>query len=81
MSSAFHYRAVSDSSWTTIQDPKEGCYDLQADATFAHNKTNFKALLYTTFTCNEDHLHHALIPNETYDGGLSTFRSVRFEPS
>ncbi|MFI6293963.1 hypothetical protein ACIBEJ_20415 [Nonomuraea sp. NPDC050790] len=79
MSSAFHYRAVSDTSWTTIQDPKEGCYDLHSDATLAQNKTNFKALLYTTFSCNEDHLHHALIPNETWDGGLTTIRSVRFE--
>ncbi|GAA0924954.1 hypothetical protein [Nonomuraea longicatena] len=81
MSSAFSYRAASDTSWTTIQDPSEGCYDLQFDATFAQNKTNFKALLYTTYSCNEDHLKKALIPNETWDGGLTTIRSVRFEAS
>jgi hypothetical protein len=81
VSSAFHYRAVSDTSWTTIQEPTERCYDLQSDASFAHNTTNFKALLYTTRSCNEAHLHHALIPNETWDGGLTTIRSVRFEAS
>jgi hypothetical protein len=78
---AFHYRAASDTDWTTITEPAERCYDLQSDASLAHNKTNYKSLLYTTYSCNEDHLHQALIPNERWDGGLTTVKSVRFEPS
>jgi hypothetical protein len=65
-----------------MQNPEsDRCHDLGSDVSIIQNKTNNKALLYKGFGCKENSLHMALVPNQTWDGGLTTVRSVRFEAS
>ncbi|MGA5760692.1 hypothetical protein [Nonomuraea bangladeshensis] len=77
--SVFYYRSADATTWTEIDDPGERCYDLDVNANLAHNKTSYKATLYKTYACNEDHVQTTLIPNEKWDGGLKSAKSVRFE--
>ena len=74
----FSYRGASG-PFHELNDPaSDTCIQLAVDAVSFLNKTDSKALLYSSMHCDEPPLR-GLSPGESADTMLKTARSVRFE--
>lgn len=74
----FFYRGA-DGPFLELNDPaSDKCIMLDVDAVSFQNKTDSKALLYSSPLCNEPPLR-GLSPGESADTMLQSAKSVRFE--
>jgi hypothetical protein len=75
----FFYRSAGG-PWQELPNPdNDRCVFLRVDASQALNRTDHKALLYAGPNCDEAGIVTALVPGASWDGVLSTAKSVRFE--
>jgi hypothetical protein len=71
------YRGA-DGPFRELNDPaSDTCILLEVDAVSFQNKTDSKALLYSSISCQEPPFR-GLIPGESADTMLNSARSVRF---